>query len=60
MLLRSFVTTLFVLAVVATCQAGTVYTFAGTTASLFPPVENESFQYTSPSLISSPTVLFST
>ena len=53
---RSLAGVLFVLALAATCQAGVVYTFTGTTASFFPPVRNEGFQYTSPSFISSPSL----
>ncbi|MDE3166375.1 MAG: PEP-CTERM sorting domain-containing protein [Acidobacteriota bacterium] len=48
-----FALALLVLPLVATCQAGVIYTFTGTSSSEFPPVVNTGFQYTSPSLITS-------
>src|ERR1039458_7588562 len=51
---RLVATFVFLLAVVATCQAGTVvYSFSGITASSSPPIELMSFQYTAPQFITS-------
>jgi hypothetical protein len=58
---RSLASLLFVWASAASCQAGTIaYSFVGTTESDYPPIENESFQYSSPSFVLSETFVLAT